>query len=70
MKKKLGDYENKVIIQSKVMDFSFFVMVGFSFPEHLTFSTLAIFFSWRGDYYNDLVKIFYTNLTPHRRSSH
>jgi len=60
MEKYYGDYEAKVILQLKVMDFAFFVTVGFQFA--LASQNLERFMSWIGKWYDSLIKVFYTNM--------
>jgi len=47
MTKEYGDIENKVIVQSKVMSFPFFVMARFQSTQHLTSHNLERFLLWK-----------------------
>jgi len=50
------------MLSSKAMHFPFFVAPGFQFQNHLNFQGLQQFLGMKLPSYEDLVRIFYTNL--------
>ena len=55
-------FHDRQILSSKAMYFSFFVAPGFQFQNHLNFQGLQHFLRMKFLYYEDLVRVFYTNL--------
>jgi len=55
-------FHGRPVLSPKVMHFPFFIALGFQFHNHMTFQGLRHFLEMKLSYYEDLVRVFYTNL--------
>ena len=56
------NFHRRPVIPPKVLDFPFFATSDFQFQEYLNFQGLQNFLSIRLPYYEDMVRVFYSNL--------
>ena len=56
------NFHGRPIIPPKVLDFPFFATSDFQFQEYLNFQVLQHFLSIRLPYYEDMVRVFYSNI--------
>jgi len=56
------NFHDRPVIPPKVLDFHFFATYGFQFQEYLNFQGLQHFLSIKLPYYEDMIRVFYSNL--------
>jgi len=56
-------FYGRPIIPPKVLDFPFFATFGFQFQEYLNFQGLQHFLSIRLPYYEDMVRVFFIQIS-------
>jgi len=58
----VGQFYTKIVLLVKLMDFLYFARSGLDFHHHLQFQILEQFVYFSTMYYENLIKIFYSNL--------
>ncbi|KAL2324138.1 hypothetical protein Fmac_023196 [Flemingia macrophylla] len=58
-----AEFYHEVVLPPKCMDFQYFAKSSFYFQHHLQFQGLHHFLSIHTSYFQDLIKVFYSNLT-------
>ncbi|KAL2319922.1 hypothetical protein Fmac_028891 [Flemingia macrophylla] len=57
-----NEFYHRVVLAPKLMDFRYFATSGLYFHHHLEFQGLQHFVAMSSSYYEDLTKVFYSNL--------
>ncbi|KAL2334548.1 hypothetical protein Fmac_015761 [Flemingia macrophylla] len=55
-------FHHRVVLAPKLMDFTYFASSGLYFHHHLEFQGLKHFVAMSSSYFEDLIKVFYSNL--------
>nr|KYP63004.1 hypothetical protein KK1_017565 [Cajanus cajan] len=56
------EFYHRIVLHPKVMDFSYFATSGLYFHHHLEYQGLQHFVALKCDFFEDLIKVFYSNL--------
>nr|KYP65968.1 hypothetical protein KK1_012246 [Cajanus cajan] len=56
------EFYHRIVLHPKVMDFSYFATSGLYFHHHIEYQGLQHFVALKCDFFEDLIKVFYSNL--------